>query len=160
DEDDPFELLEGWLVPKMPRNPPHELAVSLGEEEIVNRLPPQYTRRVQSATTTSDSEPEPDIAVVRGPKRRYGRHHPLPQDMRLVVEVADTTLRRDRTIKQRVYARARVPVYWIVNLIDRCVEVYTDPTGPRGEPRYRQRQDYGPNDAVPLILDGKEIDRI
>jgi Uma2 family endonuclease len=159
-EDEPIELLEGWLVPKMGRNAPHDLAVSLSEEEIAIRLPDEYVRRVQSGTTTEDSEPEPDIAVVRGPKRRYTKRHPRPQEMLLIVEVADTSLRRDRTIKLRVYARSKVPVYWIINLLERQIEVYTAPTGPANKPKYRQRRDYGANEEVPLVIDGKEVGRI
>jgi Uma2 family endonuclease len=159
-EDEPFELLEGWLVPKMTRNAPHDLAVGLAEDAIGPRLPPEWIRQSQSAVTTEDSEPEPDVAVVRGPRRRYGKQHPGPLEMGLVIEVSESSLNRDRTVKHRIYARSRVPVYWIVNLIDMHIEVYTDPTGPDAEPRYRQRQDYGPDDSIPLVLDGKEIDRI
>lgn len=159
-EDDPFELLEGWLVPKMTPNPPHDLALVLAEDEIARRLPPAWFRRGQSAVTTADSEPEPDIAVVRGPKRLYAQHHPGPQDMALVVEVADSSLPRDRTTKCRLYARAGIPVYWIVNLPDTQVEVYTDPTGPDLNPCYRQRRDFSGAEEVPLVLDGREIGRI
>ncbi len=159
-EDDQVELLEGWLVPKMTRNAPHDLAVALGEEEIAKRLPAEYSRWIKSGTTTTDSEPEPDIAVVRGPKRRYAQHHPKPEDMVLIVEVSDTSPQRDRAIKQRVYARAAVPVYWIVNIPDMHIEVYTDPDPSAADPCFRRRQDFGPNESVPLVLDGKEIDRI
>lgn len=160
DDDDPFELLEGWLVPKMPRNPPHDLTIGLAEDAIAMRLPTGWTHRSQTGMTTSDSEPEPDVTVVRGPRRRYYQHHPGPGDTAVAVEVSDSSLHRDQVIKQRIYARAKIPVYWIINLVDRRIEVYTNPTGPRGKPRYRHRQDYGPNDEVPLVLDGKEIDRI
>src|ERR1700722_6353816 len=156
-QDDPFELLEGWLVPKMSRNASHDLVLGLSEDAIGCRLPPEWVRRNQSGVTTSESEPEPDIAVVRGPHRRYANKHPGPEDTGLVVEISETTLRRDRTTKQRVYARAKIPVYWIINVLDLRIEVYTDPSGPQEEPAYRQRQDYGPSEAVPLVLDGKEI---
>jgi Uma2 family endonuclease len=159
-EDDPFELLEGWLVPKMTRNPPHDLALGLTEDEITRLLPAAWFRRGQSAVTTLDSEPEPDVAVVRGPRRRFGQRHPGPEDMALVIEVADSSLQRDRTTKWRLYARAGIPVYWIVNLPEARVEVYTDPTGPADAPAYRQRQDYGPGDSVPLVLDGQPIGQI
>jgi Uma2 family endonuclease len=159
-EDDPFEFLEGWLVPKFVRDPPHDVAMSLADHEIERRLCAGWHRRMLSAVTTADSEPEPDIAVIRGPRRRYLQGHPGPKDTGLLVEVADSSLQRGRTTKQRINARSRIPVYWIVNLIDMHIEVYTDPTGPDAEPHYRQRQDYGPNDCVPLVLDGQEIARI
>jgi Uma2 family endonuclease len=86
--------------------------------------------------------------------------HPAPQDTGLVVEVSDSTLQDDRTLKARLYARSAIPVYWIINLIAGQVEVYTDPTGPDPSPAYRQRQDYSAADAVPLVLDGVEVARI
>src|SRR5436305_4096318 len=63
EEDDSVELLEGWIVLKMPRNPPHDVAIDLAREAIETRLPAGWRVRVQSAITTSDSEPEPDLAV-------------------------------------------------------------------------------------------------
>ncbi|HZT79189.1 MAG TPA: Uma2 family endonuclease [Gemmataceae bacterium] len=159
-EDDPFELLEGWLVPKMTRKPPHGAAVSFAEEEVGRRLPAGWCRRIQAAITAADSEPEPDLSVVRGRKRDYVHRHPGARDTALVVEVADTTLTRDRTTKARLYARARIPVYWIINLIDGRVEVYTDPAGSGQRARYRQRRDYASGEAVPLVVAGRDIDSI
>ena len=77
-----------------------------------------------------------------------------------MIEVADSSLDEDRGWKKQIYAHARIPVYWIVNLVARQVEVYTDPTGPADQPDYRQRRDYGPTDEVPLVLDGQEVARI
>lgn len=74
--------------------------------------------RVQSAITLEDSEPEPDIAVVLGPEERYLEAHPTAPDIGLTVEVADTTLRLDGDFKDPLYARAKIPIYWIVNLVD------------------------------------------
>jgi Uma2 family endonuclease len=141
-EDEAFELLEGWLVPKMVRNAPHDLALVLAEDEIGKRLPPAWIRRVQSGVTTSDSEPEPDIAVVRGPRRRHHQQHPGPKDIEMVVEVSDATLRRDQTVKQRINARAKIPVYWIINLLEMQIEVYSEPTGSKEKARFRQRRNY------------------
>ncbi len=155
-EDDRVELLEGWIVAKMPRNPAHDTALALVQAALSAVLPPAWICRGQSAVTTADSEPEPDMAVVRGPIRRYATGHPGPADMGLVVEVADSTLARDRTLKARLYARAAVPVYWIVNIPDRQIEVYTDPSGPdAADPAYRQRRDFAADDAVPLVLEGR-----
>ncbi|SRR5579883_1371207 len=157
-EDDDVELLEGWIVPKMPRNPPHDTMISIVMDDILTpRLPGGYHCRGQSAITTADSEPEPDIAVVRGPKRDYLARHPGPADMALVVEVSDSSLSRDRTHKARIFARASVPVYWIINLVDRQVEVFTDPTGPDPAPAYRARQVYRAGDLVPFVVDGREL---
>lgn len=78
----------------------------------------------------------------------------------MVVEVADSTLEYDRTIKKQIYAHARIPVYWIVNLVDRLIEVYTDPSGPAEAPDYREHRDYLPEDEIPVILEGQEIGRL
>lgn len=159
-EGDPVELLEGWLVLKMTRNPPHDVALSLLSDEVSRRLPADLFARIQSAITTSDSEPEPDLAAVRGPRRRYASRHPGPQEILLVAEVADASLQMDRDDKGRIYARENLPIYWIVNIPDAQVGVYTDPSGPGLSPAYRQRRDYGPAESVPLILDGVEVGQI
>jgi hypothetical protein len=158
-DDDALELLEGWLVPKMPKNPPHRVSTRLTHSAL-GRLLPEWYLESQEPMTTSDSEPEPDVYVARGKVRDYSARHPGPQDMRLIVEIADTTLARDRGIKKRLYARAAIPVYWIVNLPDRCVEVFTVPSGPAETPDYEQRQVYGENDRVPVVLDGKELGQL
>jgi Uma2 family endonuclease len=157
-EDDAVELLEGWIVPKMPKSPPHEAVISwVMNRRLVPRLPVGWFCRSQSAVTTAESEPELDIAVVRGSELDYMARHPGPADMALVVEVADSSLVRDRSHKVRIYARASVPVYWIINLLDGQVEVYTDPTGPDAGPVYRTRHDYRPGDMVPFVVDGREL---
>ena len=78
----------------------------------------------------------------------------------MVVEVADASLDRDRSIKKQVYARAGIPVYWIVNLQERRIEVYTDPSGPVEVPDYRQHKDYAAGSEVPLMIEGREAGRI
>lgn len=159
-EGDPVELLEGWLVLKMTRNPPHDVALSLTDDEISKRLTPELFCRIQMAITTPESEPEPDVAVVRGPRRRYAVRHPEPHEVLMLVEVADASLEMDRNDKGRVYARVNIPIYWIVNIRESCVEVYTDPSGPDNQPAYLQRRDYGPAENVPLVLNGVEVGQI
>jgi hypothetical protein len=109
-ENDRVELLEGWITPKMTHNPPHDCSVLLAQTELLARLSADWVVRVQSAITMRDSEPEPDLAVARGPGRRYARTHPRASDLALLVEVADTTLEADRTEKGRLYARSRIAV--------------------------------------------------
>jgi Uma2 family endonuclease len=159
-EDEPYELLEGWIVEKMSHNPPHDLVVGLVDDEFIRLVPAGWFRRGQSSVTTSDSEPEPDLALVRGKRRDYEGRHPAPDDMGLVVEVADSSLVRDRIVKARIYARGGVPVYWIVNIQEEQVEVYTKPTGNCDAPAFGVRQDYRRGDAVPLMLGDVEIGRI
>lgn len=154
-EDDPVELLEGWVVFKMPRNPPHGGCVALVNRALSRRLPEGFHCRVQSAVTTDDSEPEPDVALVAGDERRYLTSHPVPGEVLLLVEVADSSLTRDRGSKARAYARAGVAAYWIVNLVDTRVEVYTDPSGPAPVPSYRSRTDFAAGQSVPLHVGGQ-----
>ena len=159
-EGDPVELLEGWLVPKMVKNPPHSTARHLTTKALERILPSGWHVRSQEPITTGDSEPEPDLAVVRGKPEQYARSHPGPQDVALVVEVADASLGRDRSIKKQVYARAGIPVYWILNLPEQRIEVYADPTGPGESPDYRQHADYAVSAEVPLVIDDREARRI
>jgi len=152
DEDAPVELLEGWLVQKMTKNPAHCLALGLVQDALTRLLPRGWHLKIQAPMTTADSEPEPDAAVVRGQRRDYKGRHPRAEDIALVVEVADTSLRRDRGSKKRIYARARIPVYWIVNLTARRIEVYTDPAGVGKRADYRQHRDYGSSETIPVML--------
>ena len=159
-EDDPVELLEGWLITKRPKNPRHSVITQLTREVLAHLLPSSWYVDTQEPITTADSEPEPDIVVVRGERRQYLDHHPGPQDVVLVVEVADSTLQRDRSLKKRLYAAAGISVYWIVNLLDGQIEVYTDPSGPGEQPDYHQQQNYGPIDTVPLMIEDREVGRL
>jgi Uma2 family endonuclease len=154
-----LELIDGVLVRQMTHNPPHAATVDLTQGLLRPLLTSEWHLREQKPITLSDSEPEPDVGVVRGPARRYARAHPQPKDIAMLVEVADSTLASDRAEKGPIYARARIPVYWIINLIDRCVEVYTQPRAGRN-PAYRQRQVYGDSDTVPVVIAGKEVGRL
>jgi Uma2 family endonuclease len=153
------ELLEGCLVSKMNQNPPHPTAVELVRALLAARLTSQWTIRSQAPISTIDSEPEPVLAVVLGPIRRYQRAHPRPAEIALVVEVADTTVEEDRGRKQRIYARARLPVYWILNLSEKQLEVYTQPRRGR-TPTYLKREDYSSDDAVALVVGGLSLGTI
>ncbi|MFL5245101.1 MAG: Uma2 family endonuclease [Gemmataceae bacterium] len=155
-ENDRVELLEGSVVPKTTHIPPHDCAVSLAHASLLAALSKRWVVRVQSAITTEDSEPEPDLVVARGPARRYLAAHPHPEDIALTVEVADSTLDLDRIDKARIYARGGIPVYWIINLIDSAVEVYSRPSG-RASFTYQQRDDYFAGNRVPLVISGKRI---
>ena len=159
-EDERFELLEGLIVEKMPRDPVHDAAVELALALLQALVPAGWRVRPQCAATTSDSEPEPDLAVVRGTPRDHRDHHPGPEDMALVVEVSNTTVHRDRNLKHRIYARAGVKVYWIVNVAERQVEVYTQPTGPALEPTYGHRTDYGVGATVPVFIGPSPVGEI
>jgi Uma2 family endonuclease len=132
----------------------------LADEAFRIVLPSGWRLRNQSAIRTTDSVPEPDLAVVRGAARDYAQRHPGPADTAMVVEISDTSLRDDRKLKARIYARAGIAVYWIVNLVDSRIEVHTKPTGPDPAPSYRERAEYCDGDLVPVWIDGVEVGRI
>jgi Uma2 family endonuclease len=157
---DPVELLDGWLVQKMTKHPPHGVAIGLAGEALRSVLPAGWVIRYQDPVTATTSEPEPDVVVARGNLRDYVDRHPGPAQVGLLIEVSDTTLGTDRGRKKRIYARAAIATYWIVNLIDNQIEVYSEPSGPAERPDYNQRQDYRSGEEVPVVIDGREVGRL
>lgn len=152
---DPVELIDGFLVQKMSRNPPHDSAMDLFQSALAPFIRSGTILRSQQAVTLLDGEP--DFALVRGGPRSFGKRHPQPAEILLVVEVSDTPLPIDRGLKAVAYARNSLPVYWIVNVEDGLVEVYTDPDPAATPPAYGTRTDYRPGDAVPVVLDGTAV---
>jgi Uma2 family endonuclease len=152
--EDKVELLENYVVLKMPKNPPHDGTLDLVKAALAGLIPPGWLLRMQQTVVLSDSQPEPDFAIVRGTPRSFVARHPMAADIGLLIEVADSSLLRDQRDKTRIYARAAIAVYWIVNLVDRQVEVHTQPSGPIAVPVYGSFQTYQPGDDVPLLLDG------
>ncbi|MEG4009473.1 Uma2 family endonuclease [Microcoleus sp. Pol11C1] len=159
-DDDSVELLEGWLVFKIPKNPPHRVTTRLVRTALENILPRGWYVDSQEPITLSNSEPEPDIVVVRGDTRQYLDRHPGAEDIALIIEVSDTTLQRDRTVKKQIYARAGITIYWIVNLVEEQVEVYSQPLVEVEQPDYSQRLDFGRSAVIPIIIEGREIGAI
>jgi Uma2 family endonuclease len=124
--DERLELLGGDLVVSEPQNSAHYTAVGLVADALRAALPPGWLVRSQGPIELDDeSEPEPDVAVTPGDRRSYRRRH--PSRLVLVVEVADSRLAFDREHKGSLYARARLEDFWILNLVDRVLEVYRRP---------------------------------
>ena len=157
--DDRVELLEGWIVEKMNHNPMHDASVDLSHEAIRAFLPMGWRIRIQSAITTADSEPEPDLAVVQGSPRDFSERHPGPKDIALVIEVADSSLTKDRR-KRRLHARANIAHYWIVNLVDRCIETYTEPVASPADPKYQREEFFEFDDSIPLVIGGRNVGEV
>jgi Uma2 family endonuclease len=151
---DRFQLVIGCLVAKMTQNPPHTIADDLCGDALALALPGWYIRPAKPVRLPAQSSmPEPDRCVVRGCKRDYSTRHPGPDDVVMAVEIADTSLPQDRAMATHVYGPAGAAVYWIVNLVDRQVEVYTGP-GPTG---YASRTDYRSGQLVPIAIDGQQV---
>jgi Uma2 family endonuclease len=159
-EEDPVELLEGCLVLKMGINPKHWFATGQLRDWLIGLGLSNYFIHSQEPIVTDDSEPEPDVAVVRGSRLDHFEVTPNSRATALVVEVSDSTLLNDRTVKKRIYARAGIPVYWIVNLIDQQIEVYTQPIMNGDQSDYTAHEIIGREGDVRVVLDGREIGRL
>ena len=162
----PIELIDGLLVQKDRRDncgaitmvgPRHATAVQklprLLETAVAGH--PFHARSQQPITLSGLGEPEPDTALVAGTPDDYSGHHPGPADVRLVAEIADSSLAYDRTTKQRVYATACIPLFWIVNLHDDVIEVYETPLPDQG--RYQTRVDYRVDDEIRFRIGSDEF---
>jgi Uma2 family endonuclease len=137
----------------MSKKPPHIWAVGSVLDAITRQLPSGWTVRKEDPVRIPEfDEPEPDVAVVRGSRDDYRNRLPGPDEVALLVEVADATLPFDRAQKRTAYARGGIPIYWIVNLIDRHVEVYSAPAGDA----YESSDIYGPDEEVPVVIAGVE----
>ncbi len=154
--DDRVELREGWIVEKVSHKPPRARCIGRLTKRLLPVLPEAWELRCQTPIALARSEPEPDFAIIRGPDERYASRHPRPDDIGLLIEVADSSRLGDRRYKGELYAKAKIGDYWIVNLVERIVEVYSQPKGGK-TPAYRKRVDYRPGEQVPPRLDGAEI---
>lgn len=132
--DERLELIGGEIVERMtPQNSPHVAGIGLSEEALRKAFGAGYVVRVQAPLALGDdSEPEPELAVVRGSIRDYIAMH--PSTAALVVEVSDSTLIADRGFKKGLYARAGIQEYWVLNVRDRLLEVYREPRPEPGTP--------------------------
>jgi Uma2 family endonuclease len=158
--EDRIELIGGELVVAEPKGTAHSTAVGLVDDALREVFGPGWAVRGQDAIAPDDeSEPEPDVAVVSGTRRDYRDAHPTRPV--LVVEVAESSLRFDRERKGSLYARAGIADYWILNLVDRVLEVYrtpmSDPAAPFGW-RYTSVEIWGPEALVtPLAAPGARL---
>lgn len=166
-ESAPVELLNGMLVWK-DRSARGENPMTIGQLhvlvienllELYSRLRPHgcHIRLQAPVTLPRHHEPEPDGSVVRGALRDYAEHHPGPGDVLCVIEVADSSLSDDRTVKQHLYADAGIPQYVIINIPDRQIEVHEQPLV--GQGRYGQVTIIKAGQSVSLLVpDGKRLE--
>jgi len=155
-EEDRNELLAGWISPKMNRSPLHDAVINRLAELFHAVLPPGHAIRIQSAVLTEDSALEPDLAVVPGDALRYAAQHPRADETVIIVEVADSSLARDR-FKADLYARGAASCYWIVNLVDRCVEIHTAPSD-HGYQKTEARRDE--DSLMAPVADGVSLGKV
>ena len=157
---EPIELIGGELRVAEPQGEPHAVAAGVAADALRAAFGPGWIVREEKPIALDDeSEPEPDLAVVPGTHRDYLGGHPATPV--LVVEVAETSLASDRDDKGSLYARGRIADYWIVNLVDRTLEVYREPV-PDGSAPFGWR--YGsvevvrpPANVSPLAAPGARV---
>lgn len=156
--DDPrVELINGYIVKKARKTPMHTWATQTMLKTLERILPPDWMSAKEDPVRMPPfDEPEPDVAIIRGCNDDYRNRHPGPADVGLLIEVSDSTLERDRTQKLAAYIKGGITVYWIINLVERQVEVYSDPR-PDG---YWSIQVFTPGQHVPVMLDGRLIGHV
>jgi len=155
-EHDRFHLIKGLLVEKIPSFDPHATADELCGQALDKAIPPGWhVRSAKPVRLPPNSKPEPDRSVVRGAIRDYSNRSPGPDDVGLLVEIADTSLAADRMMA-RTFSAGGIAVYWIVNLRESQIEVYTEPT----VDGYATMRVYKAGEDVPVVLDGTEVGRI
>lgn len=154
--DQRLELIYGEIRERSVSSPAHEDTIDLLSYWSIDNTPRDQVRvRIQNSLgiPAFDSVPEPDVAWMKA--RNYRHRRPEPQDVLLVIEVAESSLAYDRGEKAELYAAARIKDYWIVNLIDHCIEVYRKPRGAA----YRETTTYQVGQSVqPLAVPSVKLD--
>ncbi len=127
---DKIELLEGDLIKMSAVGPRHAACVDRLSEILRTEFGKSVTLRHQNPVELSDkSEPEPDIAILKRREDFYAQAHPAPSDVLFLIEISESTLKIDRGVKLSAYAKAGIVEYWIVNLQEDIIEVYSNPAG-------------------------------
>lgn len=144
-ERDYVELIHGEIVEMSPKGSKHAACISKIADWLLPTVAGNVQVRTQDPIVIADhSEPEPDIVLVKNSDDFYAKGHPTPADIILIVEVADSSLAYDREIKGALYASAGISEYWILDLQNRVVEVFTEPSGER----YKQHRFAEPGERV------------
>lgn len=127
-EDDRIELIEGQLIHRAAKGTAHSVCETRLERELFKLLGERATLRGQQPIILpDDSEPEPDRAIVQNRPDDYLSSHPTTADILLLIEIADSSLSYDKQVKLPLYAEAGISDYWIFNLLETCLECYSDP---------------------------------
>lgn len=151
------ELIDGYLVDKMGKNPEHSFSATTVHELLAGRLPAGWVaRKEEPVRIPAFDEPEPDVSIVLGTNADFKHRVPEPADVALLVEVSDSSLSQDRGPKLSAYAAGGIPVYWIVSLVDRQIELYTGPS----QTGYRSRVNFKPGQHVPVTIGGQSLQPI
>jgi hypothetical protein len=159
----PVYLWKGRLAQRIAPKRPHSICVMRSSEALRTTVGPGYAVEQEQpmALRHEHTAPQPDVKVIRGRSEDYPRDFPTSANVPLVVEVSDSTLSEDRAMAF-TYAQEEIPVYWIANLNARQFEVYTDliPAKDDAPARYGRCTLYGPDEDLPVVLDGREVGTI
>lgn len=147
-----FELLEGVVVLKARQALKHETVLENIQTIIGKMVPGGWHLRVQQPMNCGDSQPEPDAVMVRDALDQFENRPPSANDVGLVIEVADASLTLDRRLKGRIYARAGIILYWLLNLVDNQLEVYSNASGPVLMPGFQEKRIYRVEDKLSLVV--------
>jgi Uma2 family endonuclease len=157
-----IELWDGRIYEKMAKKKPHFVSSTKVAGALFRWLPAGWTPWLENPILLNDfTAPLPDAAVVRGHADDYMvRGAPKAEDIGLVIELADSSLRKDFTKTLSVYARAGIPCYWVVNLVARKIHVFSKPRIEGETASYELAEVFEPGQDVPLVLDDREVARI
>ncbi|MGG6239640.1 Uma2 family endonuclease [Nodosilinea sp. AN01ver1] len=147
------ELLRGEIVEMSPETPIHYTTAKQGAKYLETLLAGKAEVRFNGPITLADSEPEPDIAVVRLPESTYCNRHPHPEDIFWLVEVAQTSLKQDLSIKTAIYAAAEIPEYWVASLSTMQVTIFRQPIAGQ----YKQRTTVQDGSIIPLAFENVAV---
>jgi Uma2 family endonuclease len=151
-EEEQVELIRGEIIQMPTKKPPHSVCNTLLWQELYKLIEGRAILRVQEPIILpTDSEPQPDIAIVCNQEDNYLSSHPYPEDILLIIEVVDSPLKYDQETKLRLYAEASISDYWIVNLVDNQLETYSQPYQEHnGQFNYRLKRIYLSNEYVKI----------
>ena len=157
-----LELIEGVIVEKMTKHTPHVVAAALLQRWFHQNQPAGTSTLGEAPLTIIErhSEPEPDAVIVRGDPQDFVGRRITPGDTLLVVEVAESSLDADRGPKLALYAASGTPVYWILNLVDRRLEIYTRPVLQGSSWTYAVTRFFSEGDDAPFEIEGRELGRV
>ena len=151
DQSDRFELIRGEIITMAPKRTPHSVCNSLLWKQLYNLVGEQTEIRVQEPISLlGNSEPEPDVVIANKKDDNYLAAHPSAEDLILVIEISDSTLKYDRGAKLSLYAEAGINHYWIINLVDNHLEVYTTPFASGANYGYRHKSIVLANEAIAI----------
>ncbi|PSN11112.1 hypothetical protein C7293_25540 [filamentous cyanobacterium CCT1] len=147
------ELLRGEIIEMSPETPIHYTTAKQGAKYLETLLAGKAEVRFNGPITLADSEPEPDIAIVRLPESTYRDRHPHPKDIFWLVEVAQTSLKQDLNVKAAIYAAAAISEYWVVSLATMQVTIFKQPVAGQ----YTQQMTVQDGNITPLAFDNVAV---